>query len=402
MIRAMVSGANGAMGQMIAECIAETEDMAVIAGVDKFPDTRRNPYPVFSNIFDCTLSADVLIDFSRPEALHANLSYARRNRLPVVLGTTGFSPDELSEIRAASREIAVFKSANMALGVNLQVDLIHKAAEFLGQSFDVEILERHHNRKVDAPSGTALMLADSINAATAGDMEYVYDRHSRNMPRGKKEIGMSSMRGGTIAGEHEVYFLGTDEVIEINHRALSRRVFAVGALRAARFIVGQEPGMYEMRDIILAQDSMTNVYADGDQAIITIAGMSASPRSTAELFMALAKRSVVVDIISQSLPSEGKLTLTFSLPLSQLTPAIEAVDAFHYKPVIDTGVSKITVEGAGMQYQSGVAGRVFSLLADAGIAIKLVTTSETKIAMCVDKKDERRATETISRFLGAK
>lgn len=249
MIKILMSGCNGKMGQVISRLAEKTEDMKISAGYD-LNDFIKNPYPVFTDIKNCDENIDVIIDFSNPEALDTLLQYAMSRRIPLVMATTGLSKSHLKSLESASRHIPVFFSANMSLGVNLLIDLVKKAAKVLESGFDIEIIEKHHNQKIDAPSGTALAIADAINSVMEQEKEYVYDRHSRRKKRNDKEIGIHAVRGGTIVGDHSVIFAGTDEIIEINHIAMSKEIFGVGALRAAKFLHNKKPGMYNMNDLI--------------------------------------------------------------------------------------------------------------------------------------------------------
>ncbi len=395
MLNVIICGVNGAMGQVLKSTIEKQDDMQVIAGVDKFPDSMKNPFPVYQNIFECEGSPQVIIDFSRPEALHANLAYAQHKNCAIVIATTGYNGEQLADIRGYSKEIPVFMSANMSLGVNLQVDLIKRSAEFLGKAYDIEIIEQHHNKKVDAPSGTALMLANAINEVSLPPLDYVYDRHSHNYPRKENELGIHSIRGGTIAGVHEVHFIGNDEIVEVNHRALSKQVFAVGALRAAQYIVKKPKGLYSMLDIISEQNAITNIYTDEKQAIITIFGLNHDPILLADLFAKLAEEGVNIDMISQTAPENDKINLSFSLQLSKVTNALHTIGTFGEITNVktDTAVTKISIEGLGMEYQSGVAAKVFRALKD--IKVKLITTSETKIALCISKSETLRAVHAL-------
>lgn len=249
MIKILLVGANGRMGQQIASLTKEYDGYEIVAGIDSY-DGIKNEFPVYAKFDDCKEKCDVIIDFSNPAGLTNILSYAKENGLPLVLATTGFSKEQLEAIKIASKDIPLFFSSNMSLGVNLLIDLVKKAASVLGEGFDIEIVEKHHNQKLDAPSGTALAIADAISEVEPNPMEYVYDRHSVRKKRDKKEIGISSVRGGNIVGEHEVIFAGMDEIIEIKHHASSRRVFAEGALRAAKFMAGKKNGMYSMKDML--------------------------------------------------------------------------------------------------------------------------------------------------------
>ena len=249
MTNVILHGCNGRMGQMIAGLCADDPEIRIVAGVDTYTE-KKNDFPVFAQIADCD-KADAVIDFSNAGALDAQLAWCVEKEVPVVLCSTGFSEEQLKKVDAAGERIAVLKSANMSLGINALMDLLQKAARVLAPAgFDVEIVEKHHNQKLDAPSGTAIALADSVNEAMDGQYEYVYDRSDRRQKRGKQELGISAVRGGTIVGEHEVIFAGTDEVIELKHTAYSRAVFGKGAIAAAKFLHGKEKGYYTMKDVI--------------------------------------------------------------------------------------------------------------------------------------------------------
>ena len=250
MIKIIMHGCNGKMGQVISRMIAEDAEAEMAAGIDA-RDDGHNPYPVFTNIDDCNVEADCLIDFSAAAAVDKMLDYCVEHKLPCVLCTTGLSKEQLEKIEEASKKTAVLKSANMSLGINMLLKLLKEAAGILAPAgFDMEIVEKHHNQKVDAPSGTALALADSINEEFGGEYEYVYDRSARREKRPKKEIGISAVRGGTIVGDHDVIFAGEDEVITFSHTAYSKAVFAKGAVQAAKFLAGKAPGLYNMSDVI--------------------------------------------------------------------------------------------------------------------------------------------------------
>ena len=243
-------GCNGKMGRMITEIVKNEEDAVIAAGVDKFTGIP-NDYPVFEEIAQCDVDVDVVIDFSNAGAVDELLDYCVKKSLPVVLCTTGLSDEQLKKVDECSEKIAVLKSANMSMGINLLLKLLKDAAKVLAPAgYDIELVEKHHNQKLDAPSGTALALADSINEAMGNEYEYVYDRSQVRKKRDAKEIGISAVRAGTIVGEHEVIFAGTDEVIEFKHTAYSRSVFAKGAVEAGKFLAGQPAGMYDMGDVI--------------------------------------------------------------------------------------------------------------------------------------------------------
>ena len=249
-VKILMHGCNGKMGRMITEIVKNDENAVISAGVDAYVGVP-NDYPVCETLEKCDADADVVVDFSNAGAVDGLLDYCVEKKLPVVLCTTGLSEEQLEKVKEASEKIAILKSANMSMGINLLLKLLAEAAKVLGPAgYDIELVERHHNQKVDAPSGTALALADSVNEALDKKYTYVYDRSQVRQKREKYEIGISAVRGGTIVGDHEVIFAGTDEVIEFKHTAYSRSVFAKGAVEAAKFLAGQKPGMYDMGDVI--------------------------------------------------------------------------------------------------------------------------------------------------------
>ena len=253
MTKVIMHGCNGKMGQVITALCREDADLEIVAGID-ISDHIKNDYPVFQNIADCDVEADVIIDFASARAVDALLAYSVDRQIPLVLCTTGLSEEQNEAVKEASAKVAVLKSANMSLGINMLLDLLQKAARILAPAgFDMEIVEKHHNQKVDAPSGTALALADSLNEALDNAYTYQYDRTRERRKRDKMEIGIQAVRGGTIVGEHEVIFAGTDEVITFQHTAYSKSVFAKGAMEAAKFLKGKPAGYYDMRDVIAAR-----------------------------------------------------------------------------------------------------------------------------------------------------
>lgn len=237
------------MGKVIASLVKERADCEIISGIDKTTE-KYDEFPIVENVFDLPEKPDVIIDFSHPSALSDLLSYCKINGVPLVIATTGYSDEERSKIAAAAAQTPIFFTFNMSLGINLLAELAKKAAQILGSQFDIEIVEKHHNQKKDAPSGTAIMLAEVINEELGNTKRYIYDRHSVRQPRGKDEIGMHSVRGGTIVGEHDIIFAGHDEVITLSHSAQSREVFAAGAVNAAVFLAGKPAGLYAMSDLI--------------------------------------------------------------------------------------------------------------------------------------------------------
>ncbi len=250
MTKIIMYGCNGKMGRTITDIVASDSEAEIVAGIDMFGEST-GAYPVFKSLAECDVKGDVLIDFSSPKALSDILDHAAAKCPALVMCTTGYSEEELGRIRAASEKLPILRSANMSLGVNTLLKLVTAAAAVLcKEGFDPEIVEMHHNLKKDAPSGTALAFADAINEALNNEYEYVYDRSARREQRPVKEIGISAVRGGTIVGEHDIIFAGTDEVIEIKHTAYSKAIFGKGAVSAAKFLAGQQPGMYSMHDVI--------------------------------------------------------------------------------------------------------------------------------------------------------
>ena len=249
MIRIIIHGCCGRMGHIITEICEKDEKTQVVAGVDAFGDAYAG-FPVYRDLSDCP-EADVVIDFSTASAVDGLLAYCTAKNLPVVVCTTGLSDEQTKALQSAAEKIAVLKSANMSVGVNLIEALIAQAAPKLAQAgFDIEIVEKHHNQKIDAPSGTAIMLANAINETLDNSKHYVYDRHSRRQKREKSEIGMHAIRGGTIVGEHDVIFAGNDEVITLSHSAASKTVFAAGAVNAAVFLKDKPAGLYDMSQLV--------------------------------------------------------------------------------------------------------------------------------------------------------
>lgn len=249
MTNILLCGANGRMGHMLEKCLSARENMRIVAGID----INTNPYsdfPIYDNYDNINEKIDVIIDFSHPSALDKLLGYAEATKTPVVIASTGYDAAQIEKIKKAALHTPIFFTFNMSLGINLLVDLAKRATAVLSDQFDIEIIEKHHNQKLDAPSGTAIMIANAVNEAANERYQYEYDRHSRREKRGKSEIGIHSVRGGTIVGEHELLFAGQDETLSIKHTASSREVFGVGAVNAALFLCGKEPGIYDMSDLL--------------------------------------------------------------------------------------------------------------------------------------------------------
>lgn len=250
MTKIVICGANGKMGKTIYNCISERKDCKVIGGIDLFIEPYAD-FPIVDSPNKLPDKPDVIIDYSNPASLNGLLEYCLSTGTPVVLATTGYSEEQIQKIHEASQQIPVFFTFNMSLGINLLVQLAKKATSVLGDRFDIEIVEKHHNQKIDAPSGTAIMLANAINKSLDNSRHYVYDRHSRRQKREKSEIGMHAIRGGTIVGEHDIIFAGHDEVITLSHSAASKSVFAEGSINAALYIKDKKPGLYDMSELVI-------------------------------------------------------------------------------------------------------------------------------------------------------
>lgn len=249
MVKIIMHGCGGKMGHVVCSIVEKDPNCEIVAGIDA--QKVSAPFPTFTNINDCDINADVIIDFSTASAIPALLEYSKNTQIPAVLCTTGFSNELIAEVKKYSEFVALLKSANMSVGVNLLFRIVKQVAQALADSnFDIEIIEKHHNQKIDAPSGTALALADEINEVFKDKYDYVYDRSQKLEKRKKYEIGIHALRGGTIVGEHEVIFAGQDEIIELNHRAMSKEIFAVGAVKAAKYLAGKPVGLYTMKEVM--------------------------------------------------------------------------------------------------------------------------------------------------------
>ncbi len=248
MIKVLLCGCNGSMGKVVDELIKDDETMEIVGGIDAL--SKGNNYPVFADFQSCDVKADVIIDFSHHSIVSGLIDYSVKTKTPSIICTTGLDDSLVDKINNASKNVALFRSGNMSLGINLIMDLAKKASKILHETFDIEIIEKHHNKKLDAPSGTAYMIAESINEELDNSKKYNYGRYGRAAKREESEIGIHAVRGGTIVGDHSVIFAGTDETIEINHTATSKKVFAAGAIKAAKFIINKDKGLFNMNDIL--------------------------------------------------------------------------------------------------------------------------------------------------------
>ena len=405
MVRIIVHGCYGKMGQTVVKAAESDAELRIVAGVDAGQAARQYPFPVYKRLAEVEQPAEVVIDFSSPDAVGGLLEGAVRKKLALVIATTGHAEEERKMIRDKANLIPIFQSANMSLGVNLLSDLVQKAAAVLGGAFDIEIVEKHHNLKKDAPSGTAYALAEAINEVFLKSKSYVFGRHSRAEKRSASEIGIHAVRAGTIVGEHQVLFAGMDEVLEFTHRAYSRQIFALGALKAAGYLAGKLPGYYTMQDMITEHSAVTNLYVSEEEALVTVNRIPYQPRLITSIFKSLGEENVNIDMISQTSPVNEEVNVSFSIPHKDIERTVKRIRAFqqvmpeHWVDLVEE-IGKITVEGAGMERQSGVAARVFEALADLDISIKTVSTSETKISCIIDRKDSARAVGAIKQAFG--
>ncbi len=399
-MRIIISGIGGKMGHALYFVLSNSKTDEVVAGFDKYANGEDFTVPVFTSLSDVDVEADVIIDFSRPEATPAILEFAKARKMKAVIATTGLTPELIDAVKEASKEIPIFRSANMSLGVNLLINLSKQAARFLGKSFEIEIIEQHHDRKVDAPSGTALSIANKINEVFENKLELTFGRHSDNKLRDKEEIGIHAIRGGTIVGKHDVMFIGTDEVVTLAHEAQSRQVFAFGALRAAAFLMDKTNGLYNMDDIIGQDYSVTNV--SGVQGITLVAMNDTTMDAFTEVLDILAEKKVNLDMISETLALSGKINVSFSIGDEDKNTAKMILDQLKLKHDVTCGLAKITIEGAGMEHQYGVGAKVLKILSEAGAVIKAITTSETKISCCISADKLQACVSKLTAYFDVK
>ncbi len=390
---------------MVVQAAEASPDIEVVAGIARTRIDQECPFPVYTRIADCEVEAEVIVDFSSPEALGLLLEGAVRKKTALIIATSGLTEEDRLVIREKAELIPIFQAANMSLGVNLLSELVRKAAAVTGDGFDIEIIEKHHNLKKDAPSGTAYALAETINEVFLKSKSFVFGRHSRDARRDPREIGIHAVRGGTIVGEHRVIFAGQDEVLELCHASYSKQVFAAGALEAAHYLAGKPAGFYTMKDMITEHSVVTNLYTADDEALVSINGVSYDSRIISAVFRNLGEEDINIDMISQTAPVENRVNISFTLPRKDVERTIHLIRKFQDTIPdiwmdIRKDIVKITVEGAGMERQSGVAARVFEALAEVGIKIQTVTTSETKISCIVDQRDASKAVASIKKTFG--
>lgn len=400
MVRMIVHGCFGRMGRVLAETAAAASDIEIVAGIDVTETEVKPDFPVFLDLEECTTAADVVVDFSSPKALPSLLKGVEKKKLPLVIATTGHTPEDKASIAEKSKSIPVFVSANMSLGVNLVSELAQKAASVLGGSFDIEIIEKHHNRKKDSPSGTALLLADGINEVFQNKKHFVFGRHGPDELRQSPDLGIHAVRGGTIVGDHEILFAGKDELVELRHSTASRKVFAQGALEAARYILGKAPGLYSMKEMITAASAVTRLFVSNEEVLVSLYHVALDPKTITVIFEQIGRGNVTIDMISQTAPVDGEVNISFTVFKRDIEKTSEILQTFqssmkNLEVKVTDQITKIAVEGPGMETQSGVAARVFRTLAEANIVVQTVTTSETKIALIISEKDEGRAVAAI-------
>lgn len=406
MLSLLINGICGQMGRNVyAACQAQSGLFCAAAGVDVTENAAGFDCPVYREIDDVKEHVDVVVDFSVPASVPNVLRFAQSRGIPAIIGTTGLGERELKLIRAASERIPVFQTGNMSLGVNLQLELVQLASATLGPDFDVEIIETHHRKKIDAPSGTALMLANAVAESLPEETELVFGRHEKNKRRTSSEIGIHSVRGGTVVGEHSVQFIGNDEIVEVTHRAFSKQVFVQGALRAAQYVCGKKSGLYNMKNVVSEHDAPSHLLSLQDQAVVSIQSGAEDAAFLSRLFAVISEQGVFVDMIACSEPEERCVSVGFSLAAADLCPAMEALNAlkqagasFSYRTRAD--LTKLTLEGGGMALRHGVAAQLLATLREANIPLWLVTTSETRIEFCVDAVDALKAVEEVKTKFG--
>ena len=369
--------------------LATKENIEVVAGIDAFADKLDLPIPVYKSLSDCKEKADVLIDFSRPTGLSDILDYITTTLTPAVLCTTGYTDEQQKAVDDASKKVAIFQSSNMSLGINLLIDLAKRAGQFLGTSYDIEIIEQHHNRKVDAPSGTALSIAKAINEVYDNGLNFVYGRNPESGKRQPRDMGIHAIRGGTIVGKHDVMFIGSEEILTIAHSAQSPYVFAIGALRAADYLAGRGAGKYDMNDLIGRDYSVTTVKGVTDIALVSFYHIEYS--EIAKLFDSLANAKVSVDMISQA-PSSRGYSVTFSISNND---ADKVQQLFGDKCTIRRDLSQLVIVGVGMEHQSGVANMIINVLVDAGIEVCSTTTGATQISCALPTDSIQTAIDAL-------
>lgn len=400
MIKIIIHGCNGKMGQVVASMATKQPDIQVVAGVDRVTDAYDNPFPVYSSLDQCTEECDVIIDFSLPQALPSLLDAAVKRNCALVIATTGFNQKEQETIVAYSKKIPILQAANMSVGINLMYQLIQKAAQVLGDSFDIEIIEKHHNQKIDAPSGTAYALADAINEVFLNSKNYIYGRHSKNDRRSPSDLGIHAIRGGTIVGQHTVLFAGNDETIEVEHTAYSKQIFAVGALRAARYMANRAPGLYNMKNVLDDRSPVTNITTQDNIILVSIRNAPAKLNTIANVYREFAGENNYLELISQTSPADRMSDIAFALSADNLQKAEKFCKDLASKDSglsikLDTNIIKMSIEGLGLEQHPRIAATVFELFTKHNIPIKASVTSNIKIDCFINKIHEKQAMDML-------
>ena len=404
MISILINGICGHMGRNVyAACNASKDAFLAVCGVDAAEPDGTLACPVYHDFEKVSEKIDVIVDFSVPAAALKALDFALLHGLPIVIATTGLGEAEQKRLDEAAKHIPVFQTGNLSLGVNLQRTLAKEAASVLGDGFDAEIIETHHNRKVDAPSGTALMLADSVASAYEEEAQhaYVFGRHETNKRRTKGEIGIHSVRGGTVVGEHTVEFLGQDEVIEITHRAFSRQIFAVGALRAAAFLATAPCGRYDMSDVLEKANAGAQVSLFEHRAAVTVTGLMPGAHGAARLLALFAESGIAPDLVQ--LPAEPGGVLELALPDEVLPAALRALEAF--KTTAPDMAFTVCRDQSVVMLKTGAApaasalSNVLSALDEAAIALRLFAASADVISFCADADSAIKAAALLHKLL---
>lgn len=399
-MKVFIWGIGGKMGQYLHFLLTNSKTDTLIGGFDVFANPEDFNVPVFSKIEDINTEADIIIDFSRSDAIDSILDYALKSKTNIVIATTGHTEEQIEKIKEASKHIAIFRSTNMSLGVNLLINLAKQAAGFLGTNFEVEIIEQHHNKKVDSPSGTALSIATEINKVYENKLELCYGRHSSNCKRGNAEIGIHAVRGGTIVGKHDVMYIGKDEVVTLSHEAQSRQVFAHGSIRAAQFLEDKQNGLYNMNDIIGSDYAVTNVSGLSEITLVTLNKITQD--SLLSLLDKLSENKINIDMVSEVLSGNNYADISFTINDSNRDVAAKILENGKCTYSIESGLSKLSIEGAGMEHQWGVTSKILRSLSKINAKIWAITTSETKIACCVSNNILNQCIELLRKEFGVK
>ncbi|MEG1612817.1 MAG: 4-hydroxy-tetrahydrodipicolinate reductase [Clostridia bacterium] len=396
MTKLIINGIGGRIGHSIYDQLLKNNNYTVVAGVDKHCDKNCFDIPVYDSITEVTELADVIIDFSVPDALNELIDYAVKHNIKLVTATTGHSNEQLASLEKAAENIAIFKASNMSLGVNILISLAKETAGFLGSDYDIEIIEQHHNKKYDSPSGTALSIADAINSVRNNQCEYVFGRHNEHLRRSPTEIGIHSIRGGSIVGKHDVMYISSGEIITLSHESQNKEVFVQGSLRAIEFILDKPFGLYNMNSIIGAVYAVTNVTVENDITLITIPKITAT--SFVNMLEKLGAKQINLDMISQTLNHDDTVSVSFTLPDNSNNVAYQELFTLNTTYFSKENTSKITSEGAGMAHQCGVAKDVLQILNRSGASIYSITTSETKISCCIDTASVLQAEQALKQY----